>query len=241
MGNRSSRSSTVASFDPDAYEGTWYEIARYPNHFQSNCVKSQACYHWDPEKKTMKVCNRCVTKDGKVIKIVGYATATKGAGPGELEVTFPGAKDSSPGDYWVYWTDYENLAIVGNRNKTQVWILSRTESISSAQFDLVKLSVQGLGFNTSRLLVTQNAVRTHKPKAQDKTHPVKHGAHEKEEEILFYDNDIPDNPQPKESPNHHKKHTDSSADAKFWGITDRPSKKHGDYKNKDRYDSVFSR
>ncbi len=239
MGNKVSKSSTVASFDPDAYEGTWYEIARYPNHFQSDCVKSQACYHWDPAKKTMKVCNRCVTKDGKVIKIVGYATATKGVRSGELEVTFPDVKGSAPGtskgresDYWVYWTDYENLAIVGNRNKTQVWILSRTESISSAQFDLVKLSVRGLGFDTSRLLVTQNAVRTHAPKKHQKKEE------KKEEEILFYDNDLP---EVGESPKPDKKRTDSSADAEFWGITDRPSKKHGNYKNKDRYNSVFSR
>ncbi|MHB8913083.1 MAG: lipocalin family protein, partial [Lysobacter sp.] len=49
---------TVRSVDLDRYTGTWYEIARLPNRFQSMCGSdTRAVYR--AEGETVSVVNRC--------------------------------------------------------------------------------------------------------------------------------------------------------------------------------------
>lgn len=56
---------TVAAVDLDRYYGTWYEIARLPNRFQSMCASDiRATYR--PDGENVSVLNQCRTADGKL-------------------------------------------------------------------------------------------------------------------------------------------------------------------------------
>jgi len=223
MGNQTSQSNTISNFEPERYEGLWWEIARYPNFFQSACVRSQACYHWNPKDQTMKVCNKCSTKEDKTIKIVGQATIPDSKYPGRLEVVFPASQmgPRSTGQYWIHWTDYNNYAIVGNGDRSQLWILSREEYMSANNFELMGWAVKGLGYDPNKLIVSKGAVKTSKSAELHKEeHPVK-------ENVEHYDDD-----------NCASKDSD---DSKFWSETENYSKYPGSYKNKTDYASAFSK
>ena len=51
----------VSDVDINRYMGTWYEIARYPNWFQRNCLSSTAIYSLRDDGK-IDVINRCSRK-----------------------------------------------------------------------------------------------------------------------------------------------------------------------------------
>src|SRR5690349_13331676 len=56
---------TVPSVDLDRYAGDWFEIARYPNRFQRQCVGDvRANYARRPDGR-IDVVNRCRTADGE--------------------------------------------------------------------------------------------------------------------------------------------------------------------------------
>jgi len=223
MGNQTSQSNTISNFEPERYEGTWWEIARYPNFFQAACVRSQACYHWNPQNQTMKVCNKCSTKSDKPIKIVGQATIPDPKYPGQLEVVFPASQimPGSTGQYWIHWTDYDNYAIVGNGDRSQLWILSRNEYMSKTNYELMLWAVKGLGYNPNKLIISGGAVKTGR---NTKVHKEEHLVKENIEH--YYDNN---------------QVSDDTDDSKFWSDTENYSKYPGGYKNKTDYASAFSK
>jgi apolipoprotein D and lipocalin family protein len=140
------------SFYPKYYEGTWYEIARYPNWFQTDCVQSEVSYTWSGYD--MKIKNICRLVDGSYDTITGRATIPDSRYPHHLLVDFdPGYQ----GQYWVLWTDYDKWSLVGNNNKTSFWILSRTPTISSTDFDLLISHARTLGYN-GQLIITDGAI-----------------------------------------------------------------------------------
>src|SRR5512140_3180541 len=55
----------VANVDVNRYTGKWYEIARYPNWFQSSCASSTAEYTANADG-TIGVFNTCLAADGSV-------------------------------------------------------------------------------------------------------------------------------------------------------------------------------
>lgn len=166
MGNSNSQPPTVNPFYPELYQGQWWEIARYPNNFQRGCQRSIANYTWNEEDQVLGVRNTCVRSDGSSYSTDGSATIPNPRYPGRLYVTFPNvpvqvqepANVRRIGNYWIHWTDYTNWAVVGNSNRSQLWILSRTESVSRDHFQLMALTVKGLGYDPSRLIVSQGAV-----------------------------------------------------------------------------------
>lgn len=122
-------------FDMKAYQGRWYEIARYPFLYDISYGKVYTEYTYQPDSKTFKT------------KITGFIAA-----PGELsdklyiEEGLMWNRESDLGtgkfriktlepvgeerDYWVLETDYTSYALIGNSAKTHFCILSRTPNIS---------------------------------------------------------------------------------------------------------------
>lgn len=143
-------------FDPVQYQGVWYEIARYPNFFQRNCTSSIAEYEWDNKRNRMNIKNTCQTKDGE-IDIKGFATQDDDGDSYHLVVKF---ERGFVGQYWIIWTDYDKWALVGNENKNNFWILSRTERISSSDFDLLKSRAYLDDYFEDKLIITKGAIIT---------------------------------------------------------------------------------
>lgn len=157
MGNNQSSVDTFSTFDPVRYQGEWFEIARLPNPFEIICEENQprANYRWDAKRKKLLVNNICQDNDGNESTINGIGRIVDPNYPGKLIVTFdPGFT----GQYWIYWTDYSNFAIVGDQSKTFYWILSRTDTISREMFQLLTSYSQSIGFNLKSLIVIPNAI-----------------------------------------------------------------------------------
>lgn len=144
---------SVASVDLDRYTGRWYEIARFPNSFEEDCVGVTATYSKNPDG-TIKVLNRCLLKTltGKESIAEGSARVVDTASNAKLAVTFFWPFE---GDYWVIALEPEyKWAIVGEPSGRYLWILSRTPQVpDDVRADLLS-RLERLGYNTRALYWT---------------------------------------------------------------------------------------
>ncbi len=115
-----------ANFDASRYLGRWYEVARYPNPFQSDCAGAIAEYAASEITGQITVRNICLDADGRPSgEITGTATDE---GLGRLSVRLQGVPVPAP--YWVLWVDEGyRTAVVGAPNGRVGWILNRDPDI----------------------------------------------------------------------------------------------------------------
>jgi len=96
---------TIPSLDVPKYMGTWYEIAKFPNFFQRNCVADTSAQYSAEPNGTVKVINRCRERNGDMTEAVGAARQIGDKNSPKLEVRFaPAWLSFIPmvwGDYWV--------------------------------------------------------------------------------------------------------------------------------------------
>src|SRR3546814_8599222 len=63
----------VADVDLNRYVGTWYEIARFPNRFQDECVKNVTAQYKQRGDGDITVINSCKKADGSIDETTGRA------------------------------------------------------------------------------------------------------------------------------------------------------------------------
>jgi apolipoprotein D and lipocalin family protein len=135
------------------YVGAWYEIASFPQSFQRGCTATTAAYTLRPDGD-IDVLNRCRlgSVDGKEKTALGRARVTDHTTNAKLEVSF-----FRPfwGDYWIIdlAEDY-SYAVVGHPGRDYLWILSRTPTMTEPTYQAIVVRLQGLGYETSRLVRT---------------------------------------------------------------------------------------
>lgn len=140
--------------DIDRYLGTWYEIARYPNRFEKDCVGVTARYSLTKDGK-IEVINSCFKKDfqGKKKSIKGKAWIVDKNTNAKLKVRFfwPFA-----GDYWIIdlGKDYE-YAVVGEPKRRYLWVLSREPYINEDVFNNILEKLKQQGYDINRLIKVQ--------------------------------------------------------------------------------------
>ena len=141
---------TVAAVDLSRYVGKWYEIARYPNRFERDCVSDvTAQYTLRPDGK-IEVLNSCRQSDGKVKSSKGSAKVADKQTNAKLKVTF-----FWPfyGNYWVIDLDPEyRYAVVSEPGRDYVWILSRTPKLPTPMFEQITARLRQNGFDPDRLI-----------------------------------------------------------------------------------------
>lgn len=143
---------TIKEFDPLAYAGLWYEIARYPFKWERGCTGATAEYFVTPSGLVVK--NTCYSEQSSYVR-TGRARTPDMLNPGQLLVRFDesrGIPADPEGDYWIHWTDYVGIAIVGGRNREHLWILSRRPAITRQESRLILEIVSLLGYDSKRLL-----------------------------------------------------------------------------------------
>lgn len=152
----------IESLAVPRYMGTWYEIAKFPNKFQKDCVGDTTASYQLDEDGRVQVVNRCRTADGKTDVAEGVARQLGGATSPKLKVRFaPAVLSFIPmvwGDYWVIDLDKQyQLSAVSEPKREYLWILSRTPQVVPADYDalLARLAAQGL--DVSRLERTPQA------------------------------------------------------------------------------------
>lgn len=147
---------TVARVNPARYAGTWHEVARLPNPFQKNCLKSTAHYSVNRDG-TIAVVNSCAEKGGSVHSVEGTAEPVPGSRNTRLRVKFKGLAALAPvpdeGNYWVIGLDpgYQ-WAMVGTPDRKFLWFLSRKPQLPYYTYRSLKARAEELGFDTSKLI-----------------------------------------------------------------------------------------
>ncbi|XP_045502895.1 uncharacterized protein LOC123699891 [Colias croceus] len=129
------------NFNVTAYSGTWYQIQRYPQRFESgDCTGAR--YTLNGDVVTLLNWQRI---DGVLDTIEGNATIISADGSAKLRVTLPSrAPNASPDDVniselYVLTTDYETYSLVYScvnvdayHRAIGAWKLSRTRSMPPA-------------------------------------------------------------------------------------------------------------
>jgi apolipoprotein D and lipocalin family protein len=153
--SRADELQTVTSVDLSRYVGKWYEIARYPNSFESDCYNSTAEYTTQSDG-TIAVVNTCVKTNGDSDRAEGLAEVVDTQSHAKLKVSFLPAwlrwTGLGEGDYWVIQlgAHYE-YSVVSEPSREYLWILSRESSLDSATYTSILKSLVEQGFDTSKL------------------------------------------------------------------------------------------
>lgn len=148
---------TVKLVDLGLYYGTWYEIARLPNRFQSMCVSDvRAVYR--PDGEAVSVVNQCRTADGTFEQANGIARLVEGSNGAKLKVSF-----FRPfyGDYWILELDPDyRWVLVGEPSRKYAWILARQPTLDEATLERGLSRAAVLGFDRQAFLRTPHTRST---------------------------------------------------------------------------------
>ena len=151
---------TITSLDVARYQGTWYEIAKFPNWFQRKCIADTNATYKIKEDGNVSVTNRCSFEGGEKGEAIGTARQIGDSTSPTLEVRFaPAWLAFLPmvwGDYWVIDIDPDyQLAAVSDPGRKYLWILSRTKKVDPSKYQaLLGRLVNDNGFNLEQLSLT---------------------------------------------------------------------------------------
>lgn len=154
----------VPAVDLKRYSGKWFEIARFSNKFQKQCVGNVTAEYVLKEENNVQVVNRCLKKDGKISEATGKAKIEDKQTNAKLEVRFaPAFLSFLPqvwGDYWVLDLDPNyQYAAVGEPDRKYLWILSRTPQMDEAVYQQIVRRVEKMGFDANKLIKTPQNVQ----------------------------------------------------------------------------------
>lgn len=160
---------TVAKVDLQRYTGKWYEIAKYPNRFQKQCVGNTTANYSLKSNGRIEVRNECLLKNGTTKKAIGEAKLVDKTTNAKLKVRFaPSALSFLPfvwGDYWIIDLD-ENCGYVavGEPKREYFWILSRKSTMDDGTYQAILRRVEAMGFNPAK--VEKSAQNPEVPKGE---------------------------------------------------------------------------
>jgi apolipoprotein D and lipocalin family protein len=140
----------VDAFDLQRYLGRWYEIAKYPNWFEAGLVAVTADYELggDGEIRVLNA-GRKGSFDGPVDSAEAHAWVPDDAAPAKLRVQFFWPFSA---DYWVIALDPDyRWAVVGEPDRSFLWILSRTPTLPEATYQAILGRIEELGYDSSLL------------------------------------------------------------------------------------------
>ncbi len=150
----------LPSLDVPNYMGTWYQVAWFPNRFQSQCVADTSATYRQLEGGRVEVINRCRRADGSIDAITGVArpdgSVLRGTQlePAQLEVSFlPAMLRWLPiwGSYWVVQlADDGHYAVVSEAQREYLWVLSRTPRLLPADETEIRSRLVQQGFDLTR-------------------------------------------------------------------------------------------
>ena len=148
---------TIETLDAPRYMGRWYEIAKYPNVFQRNCIGFTSADYAPLANGEVSVTNRCRQENGDTIEALGTARQVGDASSPKLKVRFaPAWLSWLPwvwGDYWVIDIDTEyQLVAVSEPQREYLWILSRETTIPEDIKQRYLKLADSLGYKTSELV-----------------------------------------------------------------------------------------
>ncbi len=158
----------VTDLDLNRYTGKWFEIARFPNKFQKQCVSDVSASYVTRTDGNIEVINRCKNAAGLIEEAIGRARVPDPEITAKLKVRFaPRWLTWLPmvwADYWVVdlAPDY-SVAAVGDPTKKYLWILSRTPAIAEPVYQALKKRLVVQGYDADKLVLTPQEVMKQSP------------------------------------------------------------------------------
>jgi apolipoprotein D and lipocalin family protein len=128
---------SVPAVDIEHYGGIWYEIARYPNRFQRQCVGDVTASYRRIATGSIEVVNSCHLEDGSRDEVRSIARPFSGKDLTRLDVRFaPALLSFMPfvwGDYRIIdlAPDY-SYAVIGEPTREFLWVLARSPRMDDA-------------------------------------------------------------------------------------------------------------
>lgn len=150
---------TVGMIDLERYSGNWYEIAKYPNRFQKQCVGNTTAAYTLKAGGKFEVLNKCRIQGQSVDAAVGEGKIGDKKNNSKLKVRFaPGFVSWLPFVWANYWIidlgpNYE-YAVIGEPKREYLWILSRTPTMDDATYAAIVAKVESMGFDSKRIVKT---------------------------------------------------------------------------------------
>jgi apolipoprotein D and lipocalin family protein len=150
----------VAKVELNRYLGKWFEIARFPNRFQDDCVANVTAQYDKRTDGEIEVINRCKEAGGKIDEAIGRARIDDTNSNAKLKVRFApewlGWLPFLWADYWIVdLADDYSFAAVGGPTRDNLWILSRTPTMSATAYEALVNRLTAQGFDTSKLVKTR--------------------------------------------------------------------------------------
>lgn len=153
----------VDSVDLARYCGVWYEIARLPNSFQSDCAGEVTAEYTLLEDGDLRIVNRCRKANGERKESEGKGRLAERNGPASrLKVRFaPAFLSFLPfvwGDYWIIdlATDY-SFAVVGEPGRKYLWVLARKPTMEEGTLQGILDRAKAQGYDVSGILRTPHS------------------------------------------------------------------------------------
>lgn len=145
---------TAQQVDLSRYVGKWYEIAKYPTSFQTQCYGAVTAEYAVRDDGSISVINTCREEsfDGAESRIEGSATIADTTTNAKLNVSFfpPFAAP-----YWIIDLDEDyQWAVIGEPSRSFLWILSRTPQMDDATYQDILSRLPDKGYDVSRLVLT---------------------------------------------------------------------------------------
>ena len=142
--------------DLQAYLGSWYQVALFPNRFQSQCVSDTTATYALKANGRIEVLNRCRLANGRFDQALGEAR-TVGIvengqlRPAQLRVSFLPAwlrwLPVGQGDYWlIQRADDGRYAVVSEPTRRYLWVLSRKPALAPTDETAIRSRLQLQGF-----------------------------------------------------------------------------------------------
>lgn len=146
----------VANFDVQRYLGTWYEVARLDHRFERGLSNVSAEYSLK-DNGDIRVVNRGYDiEDEEFTEVVGRAKFGGDTDEGFLKVSFFGPFF---GSYVVFDLDesYQRAYVSGD-DRSYLWLLSRTPTVSKEQMDAFVAKTKILGFPVEELIFVDQSL-----------------------------------------------------------------------------------
>ena len=156
---------TVSSVDLNRYMGDWYEIARTPNRYESECASDASAHYQLLPDGRVAIKNECRTSRGRTHTAQGKGTVADADSKAKLKVSFFWPFS---GDYWIIDLDKDyRYAVVGEPERKNLWVLSRTPSLDQHTYDEILKRIQAQGYEISRVQkTTQSTVVSAAPEGK---------------------------------------------------------------------------
>jgi len=141
------------------YTGRWYEIARTPNHMQTDCEASTTDFSgWSAGVfSAVQTCHSGAPSGPKrTISVQGHVLpASQNA---KMQLAMLGGLLSK--EYWILDRSQDSAwLIMATPDARYVWLMSRQPVLSAAARQAAMSRLQALGFNLGRLAFPQQLTR----------------------------------------------------------------------------------